>query len=360
MPRGRVEALDLARGIAVTLMILSHGVKGLLTFDDIPIWGLVPIHLLTKLSSSLFILVFGMSLAVAYLPHVGTTAWPAKRRKLLVRGLIVFFWYKVLTIVEMFHLYSREDILNALLYRGFPVYVEILGFYALALLWIPWALPAWTAVPRWLKLASPVILVVLSHGLSSRFDFFGSESLRAILVEQENHYTWGQLARMPLVLTGLMAGELVATARRSGGRLLPTGVFASIGALLLCAFTLRSWPRVSEVLEAIARNEGKHPPDLTFLLFSVGGAFMVLAVCLVSDGGRISLLLKPVSKPLSLIGANALQAFVFHIFVLFVFYRFLFNFWHAIPYSHALGLTVLLIAMTSLWIKIIQWVRRKS
>ena len=71
----RIEALDLARGFAIALMILSHGVKGLLSFDDFPQWGLVPIHLVTKFSSSLFILVFGISLAVAFLPDVNTARW---------------------------------------------------------------------------------------------------------------------------------------------------------------------------------------------------------------------------------------------------------------------------------------------
>ncbi|RZA02488.1 MAG: DUF1624 domain-containing protein, partial [Proteobacteria bacterium] len=149
MPRKkpRIEAIDFARGLAVTLMILSHGIKGLLTFEQFPAWGLVPIHLITKLSSSLFFLVFGLSLAIVHLPKVGTSQWPEKRTKLLLRGLKILFWYKVLTIVEMFSLYTREDILNTLLYKAFPVYVEILGYYAIALIWIPFALPLWKKAP---------------------------------------------------------------------------------------------------------------------------------------------------------------------------------------------------------------------
>src|SRR5690606_42071245 len=52
----RIQAIDLARGIAVTLMVLSHGVKGLLNFGQFTDWGLVPIHLITKFSSTLFFL----------------------------------------------------------------------------------------------------------------------------------------------------------------------------------------------------------------------------------------------------------------------------------------------------------------
>src|SRR5688572_1332853 len=57
----RLEALDSARGLAIALMVMSHTVKGLLPFKELPEWGLVPIHLVTKFSSTLFILVFGVS-----------------------------------------------------------------------------------------------------------------------------------------------------------------------------------------------------------------------------------------------------------------------------------------------------------
>ncbi|MGE0528702.1 MAG: heparan-alpha-glucosaminide N-acetyltransferase domain-containing protein, partial [Bdellovibrionales bacterium] len=195
----RLEAVDLARGIAVLLMILSHGVKGLLTFDDFPDWGLVPVHLITKFSSTLFILVFGISLAVAFVPFVGRPDWPKKRRKLLVRGLVVLFWYKVLTIVEMFHLYEREEIVDTLLYKTFPSYVEILGFYALALLWIPFVLGAWRSLPLTARIMTPFILAAASAWLHNHFHFWGNDVLKALLVEHRDYYTWGQLARAPLI-----------------------------------------------------------------------------------------------------------------------------------------------------------------
>ena len=69
LPRaeGRIDAIDLARGIAIGLMILSHTVSGLIGIRNVPDWGMVPVHFLTKFSSSLFILVFGIALAVAFL-----------------------------------------------------------------------------------------------------------------------------------------------------------------------------------------------------------------------------------------------------------------------------------------------------
>lgn len=99
--------------------------QGLLDFSQFPTWGLVPIHLITKFSSSLFILVFGISLGVIFAPAVGTDRWPQMRRKLLLRGLLVLFWYKVLTIGELKPQYPREVVLQTLVYERIPSYVEL-------------------------------------------------------------------------------------------------------------------------------------------------------------------------------------------------------------------------------------------
>ena len=62
-PVGRIGAIDLARGFAVCLMILSHGTNGLLPYDQFPDWGQVPVHAITKFSSSLFVSAAGGAIA---------------------------------------------------------------------------------------------------------------------------------------------------------------------------------------------------------------------------------------------------------------------------------------------------------
>ncbi|WP_340162950.1 heparan-alpha-glucosaminide N-acetyltransferase domain-containing protein [Billgrantia tianxiuensis] len=257
----RVDAIDLARGIAIALMILSHAVSGLLGIRQVPDWGMVPIHLITKFSSSLFILVFGVALAVAFLPKVGTPDWPRRRLKLMLRGLEVMFWYKALTIVEMLPLFTPGDILDTLLYQRFAIWVEILGFYALALLWLPWVLPLWCRMPLWSRLFAPVAVGVISVMLERHFHFWDSVILKALLVEDADHYTWGQLARLPLVMLGLLVGEAILrwygeiTTRR---RLLAG--LAGLGALFLLGFVVLSLPDWYAALMAVAWNVGKHPP----------------------------------------------------------------------------------------------------
>ena len=350
---GRVDAIDLARGVAVTLMILSHGVKGLLEFEQIPGWGMVPIHAMTKFSSSLFIMVVGVALAVAFLPHVGKASWPRKRLKLLLAGVTIFFWYKVLTVVEMFHIAEPAQIIDALLYQTFPSFVEILGFYAIALIWVPFFLSLWVRMPLWLRVASPVLLAVTAELLAARFDFWGNASLQAILVEHEELYTWGQLSRGPLILLGLLVGELILFCQPARKRRMTlAGGLLGLSALLFGAFLWMASPDIHNTLVAIAMNDGKHPPELTFMMFSMAGALASLGLA-IAGGSPLAHVLRPVT----VIGSDAKAAFIFHIVVIFVVFRYLLGYWHSISYDYALTLTLGLIIGTALWIKLTTWIR---
>lgn len=352
---GRIEAIDFARGLAVCLMILSHGVNGLLQFEDFSDWGMVPVHAVTKFSSSLFIMVFGIALAVAFVPKTGAPDWPRRRNRLLWRGLVVLFWYKVLTVVEMYAQHDREAIVDTLLYRDFPSYAEILGFYAIALLWIPWLLPLWARTPAPLRWASPVLLALASGWLLKHFDFWGIPQLQALLVEHPDYYAWGQFARGPLVLLGLLiGGVLLRSYGRTGTRMALAGALALAAVALLAAFGALAGDDLDAQLQAIARNAGKHPPELMFMLFSLGGALGLLALAIA--GGE---LLARVLRPVTLIGSDALMAFIFHLAVIFILFRDVMGYLHTVPYTFALALSIGLILATAAWIWLLQRIQRK-
>ncbi|MDC7807824.1 heparan-alpha-glucosaminide N-acetyltransferase domain-containing protein [Luteimonas sp BLCC-B24] len=352
-PVGRIGAIDLARGFAVCLMILSHGTNGLMPYDEFPDWGQVPVHAITKFSSSLFVIVFGIALAVAFVPKTGAPDWPQRRNRLLWRGVVVLFWYKVLTVVEMYGRHDRDAIVDTLLYRNFPSFVEILGFYAIALLWIPWLLPLWAKTPAWLRWLSPVPVAFASWWLLHHFDFWGVPQLQALLVEHPDYYTWGQLARGPLILVGLLIGGLLL--RWYGDprtRLALAGALALAAALLFAWFLLRA-DALQPLLVDIGRNAGKHPPQLMFMLFSVGGALALLALAVA--GGEF---LARALRPIAVIGSDALMAFIVHISVIFVLFRETLGYYQTVSYERALVLTVLLIAATAAWIWLWQAMKR--
>lgn len=351
---GRIPSVDLARGVAVSLMILSHGVIGLLAFDKLADWGQIPIHLITKFASSTFIMVFGIALAVAFMPRVHSDDWPRLRMKLWVNALVVFFWYKVLTFAEMLYLFEPPDIVDTLMYRNFPSFVEILGFYAIALLWVPLLLQVWVRMPLFLRLLSPVALAGIHMWAAASWSFWDIPQLRAIFVEDPDYYTWGQFARGPLILLGLLIGEALLHHRETlRRRWLFAGSLLVVSAALFIGFVVQAGPDLSADIEAVAQNDGKHPPELFFMLFSMGGAFLILGLSI--GGGK---LLSKVLFPLTVIGTNALQAFVFHIIVIFIGFRYLLGFWQEVEYEFALTLAVGLIPATALWISLIRWIRK--
>ncbi|MCP1315195.1 MULTISPECIES: acyltransferase family protein [unclassified Halomonas] len=349
----RIEAIDLARGIAIALMILSHTVSGLVGIPNVPEWGMVPVHLITKFSSSLFILVFGVALAVAFLPRTQDEEWPRRRLKLWLRALEVWFWYKALTIVEMLPFNAPADIVTTLLYGNFAIWVEILGFYAIALLWVPLVLPLWARAPLWSRLATIALLAALSVWLQG-FDFGGNAILKALLVDHEDYYTWGQLSRAPLVLIGLLIGEtaLRCAGERADRRRLVLTLLALGAAMVGAFFVLAAVDGdVHAAMLAIANNVGKHPPGLAFMLFSVGGAFVLLGLALAGGATAAKALL-----PLTLVGSDALKAFIFHIVMIFLVLRFLLERNGVYTYAETLGVGVLLILGAALWIWLTRWI----
>ena len=351
---GRVQAIDFARGLAVVLMILSHGVNGLLPFERFTDWGMVPVHAVTKIASSLFVIVFGIALAVIFVPRTQAPDWAARRNRLLWRGLVVLFWYKVLTVVELHGSHDRAAIVDALMYRDFPSYVEILGFYAVALLWIPWLLPLWARLPALLRWSSPLVMTLAWYGLSRHSDFWGVPQLQALVVEHPDYYTWGQLARGPLVLVGLLIGGMLVDARpRPSHRRWLAAAIVGAGLVLLAGFVAWVDGPLRPALEAIAKNAGKHPPALGFMLFSVGGALVLLG--LVLAGGEA---LARGLRPVTVIGSDALMAFIFHIVVIFVVFRGWLGYLDTVDYVFALKLTLALILATAAWIALLQWAGR--
>lgn len=348
----RILAIDLARGLAVSLMILSHGVKGLLSFEQFPQWGLVPIHLITKFSSTIFFMTFGLSLAVAFAPATeDSQLWPQKRKKLILRGLVILFWYKILTVIEMSHLHNAKEIFDALIYRDFPSYAEILGFYALALLWMPFLLPVWHRSTRLMKALYPLGFGVISYMIYHHVDFGPAQQIKALLVEDGQFYTWGQISRAPLVFLGMFLGTfLINNYSDFRRRLRFSGILAGVAALVFTTFLVIYYQDLYSTFEALALNEGKHPPELAFILFSLSGAFGVfsLTFCIGDKGARWL-------SPFTLIGKDTLSAFIFHLTVLFIVYRYLFDLWLKVSYAQALALTTLLIGLTAIWIKFKIW-----
>jgi uncharacterized membrane protein len=336
----RYGSIDIARGIAVFLMILSHGIVGLVPFDKLEGFALIPIHLVTKFSSSLFILIFGVSLALFYAPHASTPDWPRRRTKLILKGFEILVWYKILTFIQMFQTYDRTAILDAMFFLRFPDFVEVLGFYGIFLLWFPFLLPRWVKMPILSQLVTIAAVYFTGSFLSQVLDFGSWTPLKAILFEHDGFFTFGQFQRGALVLLGMFMGAALISKHETKYRY----HIAAAGVIGLGVFYLTS-ANLEVSLLNIASNIGKHPPTLEFMSFSLGGALLLFSTTLFLKS-KVPVLL----DGFAVLGRNPLQAFVFHIFVIFVFYRFLLDLKHQVTYPAAVGFTILLLMGTVAWV----------
>lgn len=329
--------MDTARGIAIALMFLSHTVKGLLSHKMIPDYGVVPIHLLTKLSSSLFILVFGFAVAVVFLPKAGTKRWPAARWGLFKRALVVMFWYKVLIVVQMFERAKPERIIETLTWQRFPDFVEILHFYGWFVLLLVVLLPIWRASPLVVRVLFPVVFGVAGWWLHVSFDFWGIWQLKAVIVEHPKTFCFGILTRGSMALAGLLAGDLLLANRdHRVFRHLTAAICIILGCLFVITFFWVYRDALPATLYDLALNHGKHPPNFPFVTFTFGGALAVLGACLAAPPALLKL-----GRPFTIVGQESLFCFVFHIVVIFVGYRYLLGLRHDVTYPQALGLTLL-------------------
>jgi hypothetical protein len=351
----RFDQVDLIRGVALILMMLSHCVKGLLVWDDFPAWGLVPIHAITKFSSTLFIITFGISLAISYLPYVDTPRWPEKRLRLFWRSLEIMFWYKALTIAQMIQGYTNQEIVDALMFRTFPDYVEVLGFYSFALLWLPLVLPLWKRSHFLVKVGLLCLMVYAQMHFSYNFNW-QSMSLKAIFVENRGYFTFGQLTRGPLILFGLILGEQLYLARKEKWQvfIISLLLIATGATLLGLHFGVNKLNYVNSLV-ALAKNAGKHPPSLNFIFFSLGGALCLAGLGI--SGGRM---LTRILYPITLIGRYSLEVFIFHIMIIFIVFRYLLDYYHNIDYLMALQLTGILIISSVAWAGLIKWRRSQK
>ena len=90
------------------------------------------------------------------------------------------------------------------------------------------------------------------------------------------------------------------------------------------------------------------------MLFSLGGALVILALCLWGGAAAARWL-----RPLTLIGSDALKAFIFHIVVIFGVFRYLLEAWQVYSYPQVLGIGVALVPATAGWIVLTGWFREK-
>ena len=259
--KARFDQVDLARGVAIVLMFLSHTVMALNTYQTLPAHALVPVHLITKFSSTLFFSVFGLGIFLFYIPSCGTSKWPKRRARFVWRACMILLWYKILTVVQMFQTWPKAEVIKRLKFKEFTDFVEVLNFYWLAILWIALILPLWKKLHWTFQFLIGVFFIVSGMWLLENYDFGAWWQVKAMLVEHEGVYCFGQFQRGGWVLIIMALCSMVIGRHTFSSRRVRLGcLFLALGLIFLGYFyyiAAHADVKPSLIILAIAKNYGK-------------------------------------------------------------------------------------------------------
>ena len=259
----------------------------------------------------------------------------------------------------MFQTRTKEDIIDALLFKNFTDFAEVLNFYWIAILWIILLLPLWVRMKWFHKLLTIGVFAVSGALLSKYFDFWGNWQIKAILVEYPKTFCFGQFQRGAIVLFGMFLGGLFlgrSTFKKDKFKIgfASIGIGLAVGAIFI--FLTRESPQYREtILMRIAKNWGKHPPNLEFISFSLSGALILFGFSMIVPSK-----LTVIFKPFSLIGKEPFFCFNWHFILIFVIFRYLMDLRWDVSYYETLALFGVVFISSFLLSPINTYVKRKG
>lgn len=322
--------IDLLRGLAVALMIITHVIA--LLYDHKSQNPLIEnIGLIGGTASfSAFLFISGISAYFSYLRFSEQQDIELKRKsaKLFGRSLKILLVYYVLSFASLFALTSVfsfppstswiETISKTTFFLILPEFAEFL----ITLVFFAITLAPFRKIYKFL-LSNAFLGIILAvavysvGGIIYRIDLSNdsANTIKALFVGHEGLHTFPILLYFPVYLFGLYFGQFLynTTSRRKVFRVV------LLWTVFFMSFTIQSFfasKYIDSSLFEISANEGgRFPPGLGFLSFSLSITF----------GGFLALLILRKAMPpfikalFHFMGTNALDLFFFHTILLFAF-----------------------------------------
>lgn len=307
----RLLVLDIVRGYAMLLMLISHSAWWLDDLDYGVAYGwdnmIVPQvslpesipGLVLQLATPAFFLLGGFSIALfaASRRRRGWREWQITRF-LAIRGLLLI----------------ALDLTIMNLRLTPPYYTQHLS--VLTGIGICVLLMAWLRRLDWRILVGLMLLVLIGtqayyYSLTAAGEWPREESLlRAVLLAPSvEDMTWKTqfpaLGWLPVILLGFIMGARVAAGIRSLGRLALT---VGLGCLLVFAVVMLAGD-IGSLYPADPLIFGKHPPDLAYISLYTGITCLLIAIHSRFDG----LTTLPPMRFIMLLGQSALFFYIIHI-----------------------------------------------
>lgn len=328
-PAARNLGIDLARGVAVVLMIQTHAFDGWASAAAKGGWGYALSRALANIPAPLFLLLAGVGLALGYGPARGATRPRLARRALQVvgYGYLVSLSYTLIEGRLELRALLRADILHCiglslllctwLLVGRSHLVLRAVAIAAAALLaglaagrWLP-ALPDW--------LAAPTALLVDVPGYT-RFPLLPLCGFTAIgvavgaaLQRRSPPLSWSLLGFVGLVaLVPLWQHLTAVTVASLGGKLSRSHPAVVWNFLEGCSRALAVLLASLALADLLARRQASQHPAVTWLVRLGRGSLLAYAVHIPLCYGRLA---RPLSHqlemPLAALLVVALTAFTY-------------------------------------------------
>jgi len=319
--RSRIGSIDMLRGLVMLIMLMDHVRETLYLHlqvsDPMNVASTPPEVFFSRLAAHFcapaFVFLTGLSAWLYANPPSGTPR-PLKSF-LLKRGLfLLVLECTVISFAWSGQLPPRIIYLQVIWAIGFSMVV-------LALV---------SGLPRWL-LAAVGFVIVFGHNLLSGISIPADSPLyipwtlllhRGWVVAEgalQIRLTYPVLPWIGVILLGYVAGPLYAHGVQRQRILVLLGLACLALLLVLRGFNLYGevlpWNSGDSAVRTVMSwlNFTKYPPSLDFLLMTLGGAFLVLALFEFADN--------PATRALATFGGAPMFYYVLHLFVLLIGYR---------------------------------------
>ncbi len=324
----RETMIDILRGIAVAIMVITHVIAITYRGSDATV---INIGLFGGITSFTFFLVLsGISTYLGTL-SLSQEEYQLKKGKALQRTLKIIVAYYLIAFVSAFvtlKIFSLppnaswiSGIIEIILLITLPQFAEFLitlAFYSLSV----------TFLFRFYKfvLRNPLLAILISiasYGIAHFLAYvdLGSNianNLKALFVG--HIYSTGQLHSFPILqylpifIFGLFFGKFILNNQTKSLRVRISLIWLVVFGALTFAGSIAFKYLPTQILNPLP-DEGRFPPSLTFLTLSLSFTLGVVLVYLLVN----NFLPKVVKAYLHFLGVNALKLLVFHSLVLFLF-----------------------------------------
>jgi uncharacterized membrane protein len=358
--RPRLRTLDGVRGVALLLLIISHCLQLL------PTWELSQVEyravngflFLTKVATPLFVWVFGMTMAYVYFDQLDQPAKFAQlKRRLWKRALLVFLSHQILVIViETSNHSPFNQIIGRLLYVRLGFWIEVLNFYFVILLISPWLLRWWRNTPPLVRACVIPMPYLLGYLLAPTPVSPALAVIKDTITGSPGSDTFPVLQFSAFYLVGLTFGEFLF--EKLPSRNYATVFRTSALIALECALVSFLWSGLSlkEYLKAIAADTYKFPVAPPYIFLGFAGIFIVTISCLWFFEVRQTR--NVWTHIIELLGRHSLLTFVLQYVLLFTVYGLLFNVLNTLTFLETFvnALIILVLSLMTVWV----WERIKQ